>query len=135
MAAIKRILLPPMLKTVKLPTWSALPKVFRNSANDLKSFVFVCLYQCCKADLASGCFLANSFSRLRVMMCMVGFAIILPAVTDENSLFDAPRHVLSPVIGCDGWFIRENIERFRSQPVATFAPKRNFLGFKLIEIH
>src|SRR3972149_9159530 len=96
MAAIKRTLLPPILKTVKLPTWSALPKVFRNSTNDLKSFVFACLYQCCNADLASGCFSANSLSRFRVMMCMIGHVYYTPcalAVTDENGLFDAPRHV------------------------------------------
>src|SRR3989304_2118244 len=99
MAAIKRTLLPPILKTVKLPTWSALPKVFRNSANDLKSFVFACLYQCCNEDFVSGCFSANSLSRLRVMMCMVDFVIILSMVTDENGLFDASRHGWSPLRG------------------------------------
>ncbi len=72
MAAIKRTLFPPILNTVRLLTWSALPKVFRNSANDWKSFVFACLYQCCSAVLAAGCFSTNSLSRLRVMICMVG---------------------------------------------------------------
>ncbi len=37
MAAIKRALLPPILKTVKLLTLSALVKVCRSSANELKS--------------------------------------------------------------------------------------------------
>src|SRR5215216_91083 len=129
MAAIKRTLLPPILKTVSLPTWSILPKVFRNSTNDLKSSVFACLYQCCNADLASGCFSANSLSRLRVMMCMIGDVYYTPcalAVTDENSPFDAPRHLWPPVDCGEEIITPPSFRHVPLAPLGYTSPKYNW---------
>ena len=70
MAAIKRVLLPPTLKTVKLPTLSALGKDSRSSAKELKSVRLAIRYQDSRAVEQSGCLLANSSNRFRVMMCM-----------------------------------------------------------------
>ena len=70
MAAIKRALLPPILKTVKSLTLSALGKVCRSLANELKSVCLTIRYQDSSAVEHSGCFLANSSKRFRVMMCI-----------------------------------------------------------------
>jgi hypothetical protein len=70
MAAIKRALLPPILKTVKLLTLSALGKVCRSSANELKSVSLMIRYQDSSAAEQSGCFFANLSKRFRVIMCI-----------------------------------------------------------------
>jgi hypothetical protein len=62
-----------MLKTVSFPTWSALGKSSRNSANDRIVAGLSNRYQCLKPDLVFGYLLANSLSRLRVMMCIDEF--------------------------------------------------------------
>jgi len=68
---MSRTLLPPTLKTVSLPTWSAAGKTLRRSTKDEKSCRLARLYQCAKADRLSGYWSANRFRRLRLMMCMI----------------------------------------------------------------
>src|SRR5436309_2190061 len=70
MAAISRAVFPPILKTVSLPTWSALENSERNSTKDPILAGSRMRYQCRKPDLASGCLAANSLSRLRVIICI-----------------------------------------------------------------
>ena len=71
MAAINRTLLPPILKTVKLPTLSALGNVCLSSLNELNSVRFTIRYQDSSEDEQPGCFLANSSNRFRVMIFIV----------------------------------------------------------------
>ncbi len=84
MAASKRALLPPILKTVKLPTLSALGKVCRSSVNELKSVRLTIRYQDSSAVEQSGCFLANSSKRFRVMMCIRGYYLIMRYLSIKN---------------------------------------------------
>src|SRR5579885_2891187 len=60
-----------MLKTVNFPTWSALGNIWRSSTKEWNEAGFTCLYHCCSAEATYGCLAANSFRRLRVMMCIV----------------------------------------------------------------
>jgi hypothetical protein len=77
MAAIKRALLPLILKTVKLPTLSAFGKVCLSSVNELKLVCLLIRYQDSSEAEQSGCFLANSSKRFRVMMCIGGYYLIM----------------------------------------------------------
>jgi hypothetical protein len=77
MAAIKRALLPWILKTVKWLTLSALVKVCRSSANELNSVRLTIRYQDSSAAAQSGRFFANSSKRFRVIMCMQEIYLIL----------------------------------------------------------
>jgi len=84
MAAIKRALLPPILKTVKSLTLSALGKVCRSSVNELKSVCLTIRYQDSSAVRQSGCFLANSSKRFRVMICIRGDYLVLRYLSNKK---------------------------------------------------
>jgi hypothetical protein len=84
MAAIKRALLPPILKTVKLSTISALGKVCRSSANELKSVCLTIRYQDSSAVEQSEYFSAKSSNRFRVMICIKKYYRTLRYLSMEN---------------------------------------------------
>src|SRR6266511_4374213 len=65
MAAMSRAVFPPILKTVSLPTWSALGKSARNSTNEPTVAGLSVRYQCTKPGLAFGCLAANSWNRAK----------------------------------------------------------------------
>jgi hypothetical protein len=71
MAATRRALFPPILKTVNRPTWSALGKAVLKATKESKSDRFMISYQCARLDLAVAWISANSFSRLRVITCIL----------------------------------------------------------------
>jgi len=97
MAAIKRALLPPILKTVKLPILSALGKVCRSSVNELKSVHLTIQYQDSSAVEQSGCVLANSSKRFRLMMCIQGYYLVMRYLSIKKYNAEFTGRVSGPV--------------------------------------
>jgi len=106
MAAIKRALLPPILKTVKLTTLSALGKACRISANELKSVRLTIRCQDSSAVEQSGCLLVNSSKRFRVMMCIRGYYRIMRCLSIKKIMRRLSPVALEPLV----WSFRSRIK-------------------------